>query len=232
MFNISEIVGKNLDLTQNKPLKHLVYEAFRKTIILGEIPAGQRINEKEFSEVMNISRTPIRYALKKLESEKLVQHVQGVGVIVKGISIKDAYEIYDIRKALDVLAFVKAMKLMTDDDFTQLRLHLENAEQLNKNNEVDKLLKNFSQFNAFIYDKSQMQRLKSIVTNLQEYLIYFRDISIRAKERCTLALNEHWSIYQSMLKQDEEQVRLIIIEHLDHSLSFIIKEMEQRNIRY
>ena len=49
MSTIIKAVSKNLDLSQNKPLKDLIYEAFCKTVILGEIPAGERINEKEFS---------------------------------------------------------------------------------------------------------------------------------------------------------------------------------------
>ena len=55
-----------------------------KTIILGDIPAGSRINEKEFSDTLNISRTPIRYAMTQLVAEKLVEHVPKIGIVVKG----------------------------------------------------------------------------------------------------------------------------------------------------
>lgn len=227
MSTISEAVGKNLDLGENLPLKELVYKAFRKTIILGEIPAGQRINEKEFSEVMNISRTPIRYAMQKLVEEGLVDHVLGVGIIVKGISISDAHEIYAIRKSLDVLATITAMKEMSADDFKELKNLLEETEALNERNEIDQVLQKFSDFNELIYEKSKMLRLKSIVMKLREYLIYFRDISIRSKERRDKALHEHWLIYQCMLDQKEEQLSLLITEHLDYSQKFIIKEMEK-----
>ncbi|MGX7243656.1 GntR family transcriptional regulator [Enterococcus quebecensis] len=227
MSTVSEAVGKNLDLSVNEPLKELVYDAFRKTIILGEIPAGQRINEKEFSEVMNISRTPIRYALQKLVAEDLVDHVPGVGIIVKGISINDAHEIYAIRKSLDVLATITAMKVMTNKDFEELKKLLEETEQLNEQNEIDQVLKKFSDFNDLIYEKSKMLRLKSIVMKLREYLVYFRDISIRSKNRRDKALNEHWQIYNCMKNQEEAQLGLLIEEHLDYSQTFIIKEMEK-----
>lgn len=227
MSTISEAVGKNLDLGENLPLKELVYKAFRKTIILGEIPAGQRINEKEFSEVMNISRTPIRYAMQKLVEEGLVDHVLGVGILVKGISISDAHEIYAIRKSLDVLATITAMKEMSIDDFKELKDLLEKTETLNEQNEIDQVLQKFSDFNELIYEKSKMLRLKSIVMKLREYLVYFRDISIRSKERRDKALHEHWLIYQCMLDQKEEQLSLLITEHLDYSQKFIIKEMEK-----
>jgi DNA-binding GntR family transcriptional regulator len=216
MASIIEVVKKNLDLTQNKPLKACIYEAFRKTIILGDIPAGERINEKEFSEVLNISRTPIRFALQELVKEQLVT--------------QDAHEIYEIRKSLDTLATIKAMNLMTDDDFEELESLLIQGEYLNETGQVDELLQNFSDFNSFIYEKSQMLRLKTIVTELQAYLIYFRDIAIRSSSRRSRALKEHWLIFRGMKTQNSEQITLITHEHLNRSLTFILKEMERRQI--
>ena len=225
-----EAVKRILDLTSSNPLKICTYEAFKKTIILGDIPAGERINEKEFSEQLNISRTPIRFALQELVKEQLVEHIPMVGIVVKGISMKDAYEIYDIRKSLDTLATIKAMELMTPEDFDELEALLLEGEQYNKNNQVDDLLQNFSDFNSFIYTKSQMLRLKKIVTDLHAYLIYFRDIAIRASERRSIALEEHWLIFRGMKTKNIDQITLLTHEHLNRSLQFILKEMERRQI--
>ena len=226
MSAVIQAVKNNLDITQNKPLKISLYEAFRKTIILGEIPAGTRINEKEFSTELNISRTPIRYALNELTKELLVEHIPKIGVIVKGISIKDAHEIFEIRKSLDTLATINAMK----KDFEELAAILEECDKLNAEDKVDEVLANFTTFNDFIYEKSQMTRLKEIVNELRTYVIYFRDLSIRSSERRTKALNEHKLIYRGMLNKDVEQITLITHEHLDRSLKFILKQMETLHI--
>ncbi|MGX7200613.1 GntR family transcriptional regulator [Enterococcus nangangensis] len=230
MSTIVDIVRKNLDFTQNKTLKESVYEAFRKTIILGEIPANSRINEKEVASALNISRTPIRYAMNKLAQEKLVEHIPRIGIVVKGIRVKDAYEIYDIRMALDTLATITAMRNMHDEDFQRMENLLKNGDRLNAENKVDEVLQNFSDFNSLIYGKSEMPRLKEIVTNLQTYLVYFRDIAIRSSDRRDLALEEHWLIFRGMKNNNEEQVRLITHEHLERSLKFIVDEMERRKL--
>ncbi|MED7646748.1 UNVERIFIED_CONTAM: GntR family transcriptional regulator, partial [Bifidobacterium breve] len=128
MNQVVPAVKRNLDLSENRPIKEAVYEALRKTILLGEIPSGERINAKNLSENLNISRTPIRYALERLDEEDLVERKTGIGVIVKGISINDAYEIFDIRKELDVLATRKAMRLMTPAQFKQMRALLEETD--------------------------------------------------------------------------------------------------------
>lgn len=233
MDSTVEAVKANLDINSNQTLKVSVYHAFKRTIILGEIPAGERINESVFSEEMNISRTPIRYALEQLLKEELVEHVPGIGMIVRGISIKDAYEIYDIRKALDTLAFTKAMHLMTEEDFDELERHLQSGDSIQtkeSDDRINNLINNFSGFNAYVYEKSQMRRLPKIIDELQAYLVYFRELSIRSEVRSKIALEEHFLILRGMRKKDVETMTMLIHEHLDHSLKFIIEDMENRNI--
>lgn len=229
MTSITQLVKNNLELSKNIPLKIALYEAFKKTIVLREIPAGTRINEKEFSTELNISRTPIRYALGVLEEEKLVEHIPNRGIIVKGISLQDAHEIFEIRKSLETLASTTAMNKMTKADFDEMKELLETCEGYLLEHEIDNVLKNFNDFNNLIYEKSQMLRLKEIVSELQAYLLYFRRISISSDDRRRKALDEHWMIYRGIKNKDYQQVTLITHEHLNHSLDFIIQEMEQDN---
>lgn len=230
MNDIVTVIKQNLDLSQNRPIKDLVYEALRKTIILGDILSGERINEKNLSEALNISRTPIRYAIKQLADEGLVERKAGVGVIVKGITMRDATEIFDIRKNLEVLATRKAMMRMTREQYAQLERLLDETESLDRAEKVDQVIDNFTAFNDFIYTAAKMPRLKLIVDNLQAYLVYFRNISIKAKARRALAIHEHRLIYQGMINRDEKQVSMIVDEHLERSLQFILAEMRLRNL--
>lgn len=226
--NIGEII-KFTDMNQYKTLNDIVFEGIRKAVIKGILPVGERINEKEYAERMNISRTPIREALNRLEKEDLVEYIPRYGVVVKKISVDDAKEIYQIRKALDILATKNAMKLMTKKQFEELKDLLEYTEKLNEQNEdLDVVIKLFSDFNENIYKFSQMPRLTSIVMKLREYLMRFRDISLNGEERRRKALNEHWMIYRAMCNQDEIQLSMIINEHLSYSEKFIIKEMEKQ----
>lgn len=230
MKDYKNSIRDNLKIDDYRTLKDAVYAALRKTIILGEIPAGQRINELELADALNISRTPIRYALTELAKQQLVTHEPRIGMIVKGISIKDVYEIYKIRLALDTLATVEAVKNMDDNDFDALEEILLTGNKLNDNHEVDELLENFSAFNDFIFEKTDMPRLRSTIMELKAYLDYFRDVSIRSTERRSIALNEHWLIFQGMKNNNRQQIEMIIKEHLNHSLEFIVKEMERRHI--
>lgn len=225
---IREIINFT-DTSQYKPLNEIVFEGIRKAIITGRIPVGQRINEKECAERINISRTPIREALNRLEKEGLVEYIPKFGTVVKKVTTKDAIEIYQLRQALDVVATINAMNRMTAEQFDELKQLLLQTEEANKDNQnVEEVIKLFSVFNEKIYQFSDMPRLTSIVTKLREYLMRFRDISLTGEERRKKALKEHWMIYRGMYNKDEEQLRMIIKEHLSYSERFILAEMEKQ----
>jgi len=226
--SIQEVL-KNTDLSQNRPLNNIIYESLRTTIIQGKIPAGERINEKEYAETMNISRTPIRYALKLLEKERLVEHIPKIGVVVKQITPKDAIEIYKIRKALEEIVTVIAMYKMTMKDYEELDDLLTRTENANADGDIAQVIKLFVEFHNFMYEKSEMLRVKEVVTKIREYLNQFRDMSLTAATRRERAIKDHRLIYETMLNQDEAKVKIVIQEHLDYSLKFILKEMERKS---
>lgn len=231
MNYIIESFKENLDFNSSKTLKESVYQAFRKSIILGFIPAGTRINENECAEVLNLSRTPIRYAMNQLINEDLVTRLPKIGIVVKGISIKDANEIYEIRKWLDTLATISAMEKMTAKDFEELKHLIDQAYYYDKLNKIDKVIQNFKEFNDFIYKKSDMKRLTAIVNQFTTYFKYFRNISLLSNHRRKEAMDEHSMIYIEMKNKNINQLSSIIHKHLQHSQKFVISEMEKNGIK-
>lgn len=220
-------VIKLADLSQNKPLNEIVFEGLRIAIIKGIIPVGERINESVYAEKMNISRTPVREALRRIQEEGLVEYVPHYGVVVKKITIEDAVEIYQIRKALDILATQNAMKIMTEEQFDEMKALLEKTDEADAGGDYKEVIELSGQFNDMIYEFCRMPRLDVIVKKLRQYLMRFRDISLTENDRRRKALDEHWLLYQNMRKKNYEQVAMITSEHLDYSEKFILKEMRR-----
>ncbi|WP_420828529.1 GntR family transcriptional regulator [Jeotgalibaca caeni] len=229
-----EEVIRLVDLKQNLPINESVYKGLKQAIIQGVIPVEERINEKEYAERLNISRTPIREALRRMEEERLVERIPGFGTVVKKITIADAIEIFKIRKVLEILSTISAMNLMTKEDFNELRILLEKTEEANDRDDIQLVTKYFGDFNSMIYRFSGMPRLAQIVTSLSEYLRRFRDISLKESPRRDKAIREHWMIYRGMLEKDEKGLTEIITKHLEYSKEHIILEMlkgDEQNVR-
>ena len=220
-----------LDMTRNAPLKDVVYDAFRQAITSGRIPAGTIINEKQLSQALHISRTPIRSALDQLATEQLVERKTGSGITVLGVSVHDAEETFEIRVVLETLAATKAARNMTEADFEEMRLLLEDGQRLNTAGDIQGVLKNWNDFNALIYKKAHSPRLQSILEPLQAYTRYFRNVSAKPDLRRSKALDEHWGIYLAMRFGPEEKIEQVVREHLANSYTVVSKEMSNRGIR-
>lgn len=226
MIDYMDELVKNIDFNQNKPIREVVYENLRKTIISGVIPVGERIVEKECADRLNISRTPVREALARLEMEELVEYIPKVGVVVKRISVEDVIEVYKIRHSLEVLAAITAMENITGEEIDEIEKLLDFTEQKNKDGDVEEVIRLFGVFNSKIYEASRMKRLAGMISRLNEYLQRFRNISIAENERREKALTEHRIILNAIVEKDEKSIDDIIKKHLDYSLSIVLEEIE------
>lgn len=214
-----------IDLSQNKPLNDIVYEGLRKAIIKGIIPVGERLNEKVYAEDMNISRTPIRKAITRLHDEGLLEYVPNYGMIVKRVTIEDAAEIYKIRCVLDTLASTEAMFNMNNADYVEMNELLSSTEAAEERGETELVIRYFSDFNDLIYRYARMPRLTIMVGRLRDYLVRFRDISLHDDARRKKALQEHRIIYRCLMNRDEDQMRMVIKEHLSYYNSAIVAKL-------
>ncbi|WP_025728204.1 GntR family transcriptional regulator [Atopobacter phocae] len=226
MEYMQEVV-KLINLNQNKPLYENIYEGLRTAIIKGVIPMGVRINEKVYAKELNVSRTPIRVALHRLQDEGIVKHVPNFGIMVTRVTEKDVDEIYQIRVALDILASVNAAKAMTKERAEQMDHLLSQAEEAQSHGEVQRVIDLSKDFNTMIYKFADMPHLESIQTKLHDYLTRFRDISLMSDDRRQLAIEEHRLIFNFMRHKNFDALEKMITSHLYNSKEFIILEMDE-----
>jgi DNA-binding GntR family transcriptional regulator len=217
---------KNTKFSSSIPIREAVYEGLRKTIISGTIPVGERIVEKEYAERLNISRTPVREALSRLEMEELVEYIPRIGVIVKNITREDVVEIYRIRHYLEMLAVDSAMDKITQEEIEEIEKLLDLTESKNREGDIEEVIRLFGVFNQKIYAASKMKRLPSMIGRLNEYLQRFRNISISQIARRDKALSEHREILKAIVEKNKEGIDEILKEHLEYSLGVVLAEIK------
>ena len=102
-----------------------VVESLRTSILLGYIPPGTSLTEKQIKEVLKVSSSPIREALNQLEAEGLLTRSPHVGTRVAEIVVEDASELYSIQALLQSSAVQICTKKLADADIRE-------AEKLNQ----------------------------------------------------------------------------------------------------
>lgn len=96
--------------------------AIRKLIMSGEIPIGAQLRQAELATRLGVSRTPIREALRQLQSGGLIEVVPNRGAVVRVPSPWEVREAYEVRAELEGLACQRAVREITDDVLDELRI--------------------------------------------------------------------------------------------------------------
>jgi DNA-binding GntR family transcriptional regulator len=99
-----------------KSAPELVRDQLREEIFSGQLIVGQQLRQDEIAERFGTSRIPVREALRQLESEHLITYQPNKGAIVKGLSIQEVLQMFDIRIALECHALKLAIPHMAEED--------------------------------------------------------------------------------------------------------------------
>ena len=103
------------------PLRHSVVESIRNAIATGHFVAGERLTEKGLCEMIGVSRTLVREALRQLESEGLINLLPNRGPVVARVTVEQAQQIYQVRRELEGLASELFAQHASEDDQTALK---------------------------------------------------------------------------------------------------------------
>ena len=209
-----EIINKQM---QSKPVRDIAYETLKNAIISGELSAGVRIVETEYSKRLHISRTPLREALRKLELDGLVQYALRRGVVVKAFTIEDVNEIYTIRNALEMLTLPTIIEKATKEDIASLREKLQEMDIYVENNNIEKLSPLARAFHTQLTAISGMTRILRVIESQDQYITRFSAISIAKEERRHSAHQEHYELVDYIEKKDLARLTKLMKKHIERS---------------
>lgn len=224
MLNPEVIVG-DLDFSGNMTIRETIYLAIKQAILDGKLSVGQRIVEKTFAEAFRVSRTPVREALRRLESEGHVEYIPRTGVVVTGISKADVIEVYKIRKALESLVIEQVIENFTSKDIENLRMKIDESRVLAKGNNTTILVSKYQSFNDMLMEIAALPRLKVVLSQITEYVLRFRRISASKQFRRIQAIEEHELILDAIVQKDLGRAVGLNNTHLDGALTIILNEL-------
>jgi DNA-binding GntR family transcriptional regulator len=113
----------------SRTLADRVFTRLQDDIVLGVLPPGTKLGETELASRYGVSRGPLREAIRRLESRKLLERVPHVGTRVASLKAADLIEIYRVREALEGMAARLAAENMTAEEVAGLRELLAQHEQ-------------------------------------------------------------------------------------------------------
>ncbi|MGL5982625.1 MAG: GntR family transcriptional regulator [Cetobacterium sp.] len=214
-------------IKKRKSIREQVYDYLKQEIVNGKIKEGSRIVEEDFAEKLNVSRTPLREALRMLEFEGLVEAREKGGVTVPRTTKKDVEEVVKIRIALEKVIFEDLFDKVVEEDIVKLEKNINKvAKIVNDDSNSLEVFKYFSEFNKILYNISELPRVVNLINNLNLYLKKFRKISAENTERRLSAHKDHVKIVELIKAGNKELAIEINKKHLLEAKEFLIKQVE------
>jgi DNA-binding GntR family transcriptional regulator len=201
----------------------------RDHIVEGNIPDGGRVPERQLCEMLGISRTPLREALKVLASEGLVELLPNRGARVRQLSEHDLGELFDVMGGLEGLAGRLACENITDAEITEIeRLHYEMYGFY-----LHRDMHGYFRVNQLIHQKiveaSRNAALKSTYANFAGRIrrVRYSANFARKRERWGEAMREHETILDALRRRAGSELSDILFKHLRNKRTAAVEHLKE-----
>lgn len=202
------------DPNDRQSLTAKVYARMRDDIIEGRYQSGDYLVETKLAEEMDVSRTPVREALKQLELEDLVVSIPNRGVMVQGMTGQDIDDIFTIRHLIEGQATFWAAERIDAAGLSRLTEIMELMEMYTRKNDATNLARLDTEFHDVIFQACNSRVLRHILAQLHQNTRQVRRTSLTAPERPGRSLSEHRRVFEAIERHDPAEAKMAMEAHV------------------
>ena len=190
-------------------LSLIVYDAIRDSLRKGEYRPGDRLREEEVAQRLNVSRTPVREALGRLQARRLLETAGGRGLVVRRLEVGDVMELYTMREIIEGASARLAADHASVTEIDALQ-DLNGAFEAAADDPAEMFRVN-RLFHAAIYRAARNRYLDFALDEIQDSISLLGSTTFVVQQRVAIAGGEHRAIIDAIVRRDqaeaEEQAR-------------------------
>lgn len=193
------------------------YRKIRHRLLAGEFKPGSRLSEQELSDECNVSRTPVREALRRLASEYFVSIQPNRGAFVIDWSREDIVDMFEMRAMLEGFAARKAAERVSADQIVKLKANIAETDKIIEENGPN-LMNEFLQLNRIfhdaVFDAAGSPRLTELISRFVEQAVVVRTASQYTIEDIRRSNQYHSELTQAIAHHDGVLAETIMKSHI------------------
>lgn len=211
------------------------YETIKNSIIQGNYKPGSRLTEENLARDLNISRTPIREAIKRLETERLISPLKR-GVIVREFTKNDIKQIYDLRAMLEGYAATQAAINRENYDLTIMEEANENFKGIlsgsvyKDSEQINKIMAVNNDFHQAVLSASKNEHLSFHISNVTVLPLVFRSFYWYNQQQLERSLELHQIIQKSIYEKDPERAKTAMLEHIYQGRDHVLRHIDEKGL--
>ena len=209
--------------TEKQPLAGNLYSEIQEDILTGKLKAGIKLTEKKICDDYKVSRTPVREALRQLQSAGLIETIPNRGAFVLGFSDQDVQDMFELQSLYEIQCIKYAIQRITEEELDELTETFEFMEFYTMKNDIMKMININIAFHQIIYNATHNRILINIMKTYQTYQRYTNPSDYSAPDYLQDILEEHRAIYNSFIHADVEEGMKAMKVHVENSAKRKIK---------
>ncbi len=215
---------------RNGAASDMVYQVLREALITGVLPPGQRLGEEHLARMFDVSRTPIREALFRLEAEGFAERIPRRGLVASRITPQEIIDVYVVRESMDGLAAeLAALHATTADISTLIDLNEQFADAVDAH-DFDRLVILNLRFHEAFAQASRNAFLFEMVKQIHHRVRRFPGTTFTKRGRGSLAVEEHRRLIDAIANHDAPTARRLATEHMAAARQIRIAMLERERL--
>jgi DNA-binding GntR family transcriptional regulator len=214
------------------PIRKRVYENLKAAILSGRLVPNERLTEEHLAETLGASRTPVREALYKLETEGLIRPLETRGFIVSGDSKEEMEELFELRAVLEGYALRIISERITEENLQQLGAFIDKAQAALEAGRMGDVFKWNTRFHDHLHELvSDTLRLYHMIVDMRKQVLRHRKETLQSIEGAQRTLDGHQKILLALRLKDLELCEKTMREHIrlakEDALLALLREHKQ-----
>lgn len=202
---------------ENYDLREQVFQSIKEAITDGLFKPGEKLSETDLADRLNVSRTPVREAIRQLAKTGLVQLQARKGAFVTSPTREDASQLYALREHLEAYA-VELVR--HNPPLEELRYYRSWFMSMNSTTTKEDYLKADKEFHLMIYRASGNHYLEDTLRNLQDLINLYRPYSMVAEYSVPKLATEHIAVIDGLI-HNKPDVSASMKHHIRHTFELI-----------
>ncbi|MBF7682628.1 GntR family transcriptional regulator [Acinetobacter sp. B5B] len=201
------------DLSTMPSNSEVVLRYIREAIVSGVIAEEEPIRQDEIAKRFNVSKIPVREALKRLEAEGLVEFIKNKGAIVTKISDTDLAQIFEVRVMLETKLIALAIPNMTLDTIEKAK---EICRAFGQTQDLGQWARLNWQLHSCLYEPAQRPYMLGLIRSIYDKIERYLRIQMSNDQGKRHADLEHWKIVDACSEKDIKLAEYLIEKHINH----------------
>jgi DNA-binding GntR family transcriptional regulator len=195
---VSNKVGGRTDRT----LSNQVYEALKKEIINCWLSPAQMVYANELAQRYQVSKVPVREAIKRLMQDGLIHSIPGIGNVVAPITLKDIRDLFEMRRILETAAIQRAAEISTEEQLVCIEKLVGESYLLDSEDSHIRWHRGNVEFHVAIAAISNNERLVRSVRSIMEEMSRVAHMNLGMRADSSSMVTEHQEILNALRLRD------------------------------